>query len=158
MHFGFCSEKFNENPRLQKSQLTSVFFITQKVCFTRKYSYICKQCHSKVRKKFLSPFITQNHRVGIEIHTVIVHFVLPFSISSCNCDQILIIPENYSLLAAYLVVCRLVFQSWLVQESFSLLVVEVGDANGFYQTSIHQLFHGLTETAAKLLSMMQDRA
>ena len=42
-----------------------------------------------------------------------------------------------------LVVCRLVFQSWLIQNSFNLLIVEVGDANGFYQASIHQLFHGL---------------
>lgn len=43
----------------------------------------------------------------------------------------------------YLVVGRLVFEAWLVENGFNLLLVEVGDADSFDQTSIHQLFHPL---------------
>ena len=60
--------------------------------------------------------------------------------------------------AAYLVICRLVLQSWLIQDSFNLLMVKVGDTNGFYQTSIHQLFHSLTKRSAKSASSTHDRA
>lgn len=35
-------------------------------------------------------------------------------------------------------------------------MVKVGDPNGFYQTSIYQLFHGLTERGAKSSSGIQD--
>ncbi|KAG7239099.1 hypothetical protein INR49_026640, partial [Caranx melampygus] len=37
----------------------------------------------------------------------------------------------------------LVFEAWLVEYSFNLIFVEVGDADGLHQASIHQLFHHL---------------
>lgn len=48
-------------------------------------------------------------------------------------------------LSAYLVVFRVIIQSWLVLDSFILLAVNAGSSNGFYQSSIYQLFHGLAE-------------
>ena len=47
-------------------------------------------------------------------------------------------------LRAYLVVGRLVLQTRLVEHRLNLLLVEVGDPDGFHQPGIHQLLHGLS--------------
>ena len=49
----------------------------------------------------------------------------------------------------YLVVGRLVFEAWLVEDGFDLILVEVGDADGLDQISIHQLLHPLRKMAKK---------
>lgn len=43
----------------------------------------------------------------------------------------------------YLVIGRLVLEAWLVEYSFNLVFVKVGDANSLDQSGIHQLFHSL---------------
>lgn len=49
-------------------------------------------------------------------------------------------------LVLHLVVGRLVLEAWHVEYGFSLLLVEVGDADSFDQPSIHQLLHSLLDT------------
>lgn len=45
--------------------------------------------------------------------------------------------------SANLQVGRLVFEAWLIQDGFNLLLVEVGDPDSFDQTSIDKLLHSL---------------
>ena len=58
---------------------------------------------------------------------------------------------NHSLVL-YLVGDGLVLEAWLVEDGFSLVFVEVRDADGLDQAVIHQLLHSL-RTLLFLLAM-----
>ena len=136
------------------------FIILGKMFHEEIHLSLCTALHQgETNGEPVSSFVPRStYRVGLRINAFFSLF--SFSLSPFNGSGLHSQWRMYTWghLSAYLVVCRLVFQSWLVQDSFNLLMVEVGDANGFCQASIHQLFHGLAERGAKSTSGTEDRS